>query len=276
MPPYSVIITPYERKFKMGKEITETKKGLSACTLKIIACITMFIDHFGSAVLEKGYLNPSISGIPESSSLYNSLLILNTVCRSVGRLAMPIFYFLMVEGFIHTRSRWKYLINMLIFAVISEVPFDIAFFHESFHPMYQNIYFNLAFSLLMLIAWDKFVGESYSSASAAQKTKAILSVIGICIAASLTFTDYYMIGPVIALIFYLNHDKEKDRNIESGIVFFAVSAFGMGEFLACFDFILFHFYNGKRGRQLKYLFYAFYPGHILILILIRYLLFNTL
>lgn len=103
-------------------------KGLSGYNLKLIAIITMFIDHIGICIIEKLYQN--------STSIFSlngeKLLFLEEIFRLVGRLSFPIFCFLLVEGYYHTKNIKKYMTRLFIFALISEIPFDLALFHKFF------------------------------------------------------------------------------------------------------------------------------------------------
>ena len=131
--------------------MTETAKapvrcGLSGTALKYIACITMLIDHIGASCIEAGILLPALAagaascgGIPVST-----LLAADRVLRYIGRLAFPIFCFLAVEGFLHTHDVKKYVRRLLLFGLLSEVPFDLAFFRTPFAPQHQNVYWTLA------------------------------------------------------------------------------------------------------------------------------------
>ena len=152
--------------------VMEKKKGLSGTALKIIALIAMFIDHFAAIFIEC-YLesaippdlsqeeytqlfqaNPSLAGI-------NLLLV---VMRLIGRFGFPLFAFLMVEGFEHTRSVRKYLLNMLVFALISELPFNLGFSSALIYPGYQNVFFTLFLGLLC-ITFVRFFTETSKSNS---------------------------------------------------------------------------------------------------------------
>ena len=152
--------------------VMEKKKGLSGTALKIIALIAMFIDHF-AAIFIGDYLesaippdlsqeeytqlfqaNPSLAGI-------NLLLV---VMRLIGRFGFPLFAFLMVEGFEHTRSVRKYLLNMLVFALISELPFNLGFSSALIYPGYQNVFFTLFLGLLC-ITFVRFFTETSKSNS---------------------------------------------------------------------------------------------------------------
>ena len=134
--------------------MTETAKapvrcGLSGTALKYIACITMLIDHIGASCIEAGILLPALAagaascgGIPVST-----LLAADRVLRYIGRLAFPIFCFLAVEGFLHTHDVKKYVRRLLLFGLLSEVPFDLAFFRTPFAPQHQNVYWTLALAV---------------------------------------------------------------------------------------------------------------------------------
>ncbi|MBQ2317861.1 MAG: hypothetical protein II182_06430, partial [Lachnospiraceae bacterium] len=128
------------------------KKEITAATLKWIAVITMIIDHFGASILEAWMTRSTLPYIP-------SMGFIDLLIRAVGRLAFPIFIFLMVEGLYHTRNRWKYLGRLVLLAVISEVPFDWAFWITRFQKdngilvefAHQNVFFTLSIGLLMMI-----------------------------------------------------------------------------------------------------------------------------
>ena len=95
----------------------EQNKGLTGSTLKIIAMASMLIDHVAAILMTRMYITGGLS-----YELYNVILIL----RLVGRIAFPIYCFLLVEGFTRTKDVRKYLLRMLAFALITEIPFDLA------------------------------------------------------------------------------------------------------------------------------------------------------
>lgn len=126
-----------------------TRRGLSGTALKGIACVTMLIDHVGASCLENGFL--SAPAAPAG------LAALDLVLRLIGRLAFPIFCFLLVEGFVHTHDVKKYIGRLLLFGLVSEVPFDLAFFRTPFAPGYQNVYWTLALGVLAMAGLNHFV-----------------------------------------------------------------------------------------------------------------------
>lgn len=125
--------------------MTETKRGISGSTVKLVATITMFIDHFAAAVLARVLL---------SGGWTDQLYAIYRIFRMVGRLGFPIFCFLLVEGFEKTGSRTKYAMRLGLFALISEVPFDLAFSAKILEFGYQNVYFTLFLGLSALCVYS--------------------------------------------------------------------------------------------------------------------------
>lgn len=124
------------------------QKGLSGSTLKLIAIITMLIDHIGAAVIARLL----IAG-QGSEMLYKIYYAM----RAVGRVAFPIFCFLLVEGFFYTGSRKKYALRLFGFALLSEIPFDLAFSGKTLEFGYQNVFFTLLIGLLTIMLFDAVV-----------------------------------------------------------------------------------------------------------------------
>ena len=145
------------------------KKGITGTTLKIIALAAMFIDHF-AAIFIGDYLE--MMSIPPAGSLQEQMLwhaendhrlaVITYVMwgmRLIGRFGFPLFAFLIVEGFQHTHSVKKYALNLAIFAVISELPFNLGFESKLFYAKYQSVYFTLLFGLLCITGIHYF-GET--------------------------------------------------------------------------------------------------------------------
>jgi hypothetical protein len=225
---------------------------MSGFWLKIIAMVTMLIDH-GTAIL-----------VPYDSSFY-------VVGRSIGRLAFPIFCFLLVEGFLHTSNVKKYLLRLGVFALISEIPFDLAFNYRLVDVGSQNVFFTLFIGLLMLIGLKK-INEKYKG----QIINLFLSgtvILSASLVAWVFGTDYYYAGVLMILSFYLFRYNKVLLTVALVIIY--EYALGGIQILAVFAMIPIFFYNGQRGTKMnKYLFYAFYPAHIFILYLISLFLFK--
>lgn len=213
-------------------------KGIfSGGTLKIIAIVSMLIDHTAAVLVEPG------------TTQYN-------IMRSyIGRLAFPIFCFLLVEGFIHTKDIRKYALRLGIFALVSEIPFNLAFMGDAYDTYHQNVFFTLFIGLLVLIgikAFDKY------------KVVCIGIIIVGCLLAKYLKTDYNYMGVLMILCFYYFRD-----NIATLFVGILPLNMILGQSIAVLTLIPIRLYNGKRGLSLKYVFYIFYPLHLYILYLIK-------
>ncbi|HIR76383.1 MAG TPA: hypothetical protein IAB97_05695 [Candidatus Choladousia intestinipullorum] len=224
--------------------------GISGSTLKLIAIITMLIDHTGATVLRAVLRLPAVSSIPEQRQMWASIYNLS---RDIGRLAFPIFCFLIVEGFLHTRNVKKYAGRLFLFALISEIPFDLALKGNWFFPDKQNVYFTLLLGLLVMagIAWITENGTKNMFLS-------ILPIAAGMYLALLIDCDYNYKGVFLIAVLYLLRHTRLYQCIGGAA---AVS----WELPAPIAFIPVYLYNGKRGLRMKYFFYWFYPVHLLIL-----------
>ncbi len=224
-------------------------RGLSGSTLKSIAIVTMLIDHIGAAVLARLLIIGN-----GSEFLYQTYLTM----RTIGRIAFPIFCFLLVEGFEHTRDRKMYALRLLVFALISEIPFDLAFSGSVIDFSYQNVFFTLFIGLITMmtfhaveekIEWNPFLRGAVLAA---------VLFAGMVIA-YLMRTDYDAKGVMCIMALYVFR-KMRGVQILAGCI-----AFCWWELPALVAFIPIAFYNGKRGWNMKYIFYVFYPLHLLVL-----------
>ena len=217
------------------------KKGLSQETLKLIACVTMLIDHVGAVLL------PSVIWL-----------------RAIGRLAFPIYCFLLAEGFHYTKSRKKYALRLFIGMLLSEIPFDLAFFRRPWWG-YQSVMVTLFIALLMMWALDKI--------------PKCLAALPFCLAAELLHTDYAGAGVMVAALFYLTREHPKRHLIQGlGMIILCYLIGGMEisvgpvcfpiELLAVLALVPLWLYQGKKrtaSRALQWGFYPFYPVHLLAL-----------
>ena len=148
---------------------------LDGTVLKLIACLSMFIDHLG-AVCFSGMMG----------------------FRIIGRLAFPIYCFLLVEGAVHTRNMKKYILRMGIFALISEVPFDLAFYHRLVYMGHQNVFFTLGLGLLAI--W--FLEHPIEQLDIPDVLYKLLVIIAAGLIAEFFNTDYGFTGIAVICIFY--------------------------------------------------------------------------
>ncbi len=225
--------------------------------LKIIAIVTMLIDHFGYIFL------------------YNDLKYrdLYTLCRAIGRISFPIFAFIIIQGFIHTKSYKKYLTRLLLFAIITEPFYDISFSGAYINFKYQNVLFLFVISLIMLYFTNKFIIIS-----------PIFLVVA-CYISSIIKADYYIIGPILIYAMYIfirmykGDDKLFKIAVFTGLILISLYIIPIlisykKVYLQIPFYILSGIiigtYNEKIGMyKLKYFFYIFYPLHAYLLYLIN-------
>ena len=233
---------------------TETnQKYFTGSTLKLIAIITMFIDHIGAAILENSVISSYI--ISHTSFTPENWLSFDLIFRLTGRIAFPIFCFLLVEGFLHTKNVKKYALRLGMFCLISEIPFDLAFYQQPFSYTHQNVFFTLLIGLLVLIGLKQFEGAS-------KGIFRILCVLAGALVATFLQTDYSAYGVCVIVLFYIFRKRPIIRNISTMLVLFLCSPL---EITGIAALIPIHLYNGKRGSSIKYFFYLFYPLHLLLL-----------
>ena len=255
--------------------MNKTKRftGFSGTTLKLFALITMLIDHIGAIVLETGLLpkisSSILSGRPTgySPNDYAFWVNVDTVLRLIGRLAFPIYCFLLVEGFLHTRSAARYALRLGLFALISEIPFDLSLYNQLFVNNMQNVFFTLFLGLLAMMGMQ-YAERLLEQYAPKLRLLSVLPFIVCALFAGLLRTDYDVFGVLFIGVLYLTRQNKRQQCI--------VGAIGVAwEITAPLAFLPIYFYNGERGRlKLKYAFYAFYPLHLLLLALIRNLLFR--
>lgn len=221
---------------------------LDGTVLKIIAMVSMVFDHVGDMFFPD-VLWP----------------------RMIGRLAMPLFVFCITEGYIHTKDKKKYLFRMGIFALVSEVPFDLAF-EGKVSLNHQNIMLTFFMSILALMLFDLIRGKINEDTGRYSIGKTILGslvIIGTAAVAILIKADYTIFAVISVFLFYLFKDTKHFIRTGVGVAFLALTR-TMGYYCTTgLSIIPLLLYNGKKGKGLKWLFYAFYPGHLLLLYLIK-------
>lgn len=235
--------------------MAKTKKGfLSASAIKIIAVIAMIFDH-ASVIFTAG------------TPIWP---------RLIGRLAFPIFAFLLAEGIRHTKSRFRYLLRMLAFAFLSEIPFDWVLHGNPFDFSNQNVYFTLFLGLCSAMILDILLERRLG-------VLGIFSTVLFASAAMLLKSDYGFMGVVvITLIFMFSQTKNNTKYtgiaLSCAMTCFSVSyplsiGFIPQQIFASAAVLPVALYNGKRGFKInKYVFYLIYPLHLLLLMLIKMLI----
>lgn len=216
---------------------------LTSTGLKWVAIITMIIDHIGATLLP--------------ASEYPNMIVL----RMIGRLAFPIFAFLIVEGYRHTKNIKLYGTRLLIFAIISEVPFDLAFRGSTVNMDYQNVFFTLALGLLAIHCYDRFKETNGLLAGG------VIYLVGLL--AEFIRSDYGIFGVMLICLLYVFRDKTYMAiSIVVINLLFVVTGASWYQVFGILSLVFIYMYNGKPGRRMKYLFYIIYPGHIMVLYLL--------
>lgn len=239
---------------------------INGSTLKLIALISMLTDHTAAVIFPYLMIKYEVytidfsmdyASMALSQGLAGWLYILYQIMRrGIGRLAFPIYCFLLVEGFERTHSRAKYAFRLFLFALISEVPFDLAFHGYRVYLYYQNVFFTLLLGLLMMWAMKEL--EERVSIPVLRWAGMGAVFLAAAFAAEKIYCDYGANGIIAIALLYLFR-KNKWHQIIAGILAF------LWEITAPLAFLFIGLYNGERGLRLKYVFYLLYPLHLLIL-----------
>lgn len=269
------------------------KISLSNAALKNIAYLIMLTDHFFAVVFTKIIRQLAAAGYET-----DTLIRIRQDGRAVGRMAFVLFAYLIVEGFVHTRSRPKYLLRLTLLALVSEVPFDLAFSGQIINNTGQNTIFTLSIGVLVLMVWE----WAASCVRILYQTKAVRDIYwrfcvwtfrGVqlgtlllgCLAAYMLHVDYRLLGVPLIFTFYTLRNKPfyvqivpaacvlflgtwgnnyiKYTGIESSEYILRLS---MRELYGLFAFVPIALYDGTKGRPFpKAVYYGFYPIHLLLL-----------
>ena len=180
----------------------------------------------------------------------------------IGRLAFPIYAFLIANGFRHTRDRRKYLGRMIVFALLSEIPFDIAFWHGFPNMSHQNIYFTLSLGLCCLMCKDWLCTRVHPILAT------MLPFAVGAFAAELIHSDYGAIGIATIVLFDLWLEKRLHTAFLAlllGLIYYSSSDIQFLAVLAVIPIVCYNQRPGLRHPVIQYAFYLFYPLHLLAL-----------
>ncbi len=231
---------------------------MTSFVLKIIAMVTMLIDHIGHAYFKRiNWMN------------------------LIGRIAFPIFAFQISEGYVHTKNLKRYFLRLFLFALISQIPFML-FDSTHTNAIKLNVFFTLFIGLLAIFIYDKFIHTKFKITQNERVTYIVKQVIGILIVILLGIVsqtclfDYGFFGVAIIFLFYLFKNNKLAMAISYitacilkysiQIILYGYNVWYvlLGIFTA-FPIVFICLYNRKQGKKVKYLLYFFYPVHLLIL-----------
>ena len=217
--------------------------------LKIIAVISMLIDHIGLFFLDN-----------------------NIVCRCIGRIAMPIFAYFIAEGWKHTRNRKKYVLLIGIFAVITQGAFAL---------LSQWYYLNILFTFLIAIALIYLI-ETRKNNTFIKDILLITTYVILAFLEAFSILDYGIFAIGLVLVFYFVKNKKWALISALGVlvaysfknyIFADFKPRALIQLFSILALIPLLFYNGENGKvNLKYLFYVFYPAHFYLIYLIQLLI----
>jgi len=249
-----------------GKGIS-MKKGISQEGLKLIACFTMLIDHIGYEIIYPVYSGMSIvsaTDLPQVRMVYRLYLL----CRCIGRIAFPIFAFLLVEGFHHTRSRKKYALRLVLGVLLAEIPYNLMVSGQAFWQQ-QSVMVTLLLGFCAVWCMDRFRSLAWKP----------VVMLPFALLAELMMTDYGWAGVVLVALFELSRQMYSPNLIRTGgmiVLFHHMSSyvFQVGNFalpmqvLGVLAMVFIANYRGEKRTHnpvAQWAFYLFYPVHMLIL-----------
>ena len=230
---------------------------MTSFVLKIIAIISMLCDHIGIVFFGAG-----------------------TPLTLIGRISFPIFAFQITQGYIHTKDIKNYILRLFIFACISQLPFYL-FNNIYSNEITLNIFFTLLLGIIAILAYDKIKNNIFSFSI----------IFFLCVLSELAHTDYGAYGVTCIFLFYLFSkfiiDEENSKSkvllyklfmcisfiilttIKYSLYWFKYPSLSEIYFkfftFICLSLIPITLYNGKQGPRLKYLFYIFYPLHLIMI-----------
>ena len=216
---------------------------LDGTALKLIAVITMLLDHIGD------------NFFPDQIWM-----------RIIGRTALPVFAFCIAEGFSHTKDHRRYLCRMGLFALISEIPFDLVTAGKMLEFSHQNIMMTFFWAILGLMIYEHVRNRPHGTFFGA----AVLVLFAV--SSLFLGLDYQILAVGLIFLYYLLRNKAPFINNLAAMAYHVflrnvgIYWFGLAGFLPVL------LYNGKRGRGLKWFFYLFYPLHLFVIYIIRGLL----
>lgn len=241
------------------------KKGISQEGLKLIACLTMLIDHIGYEIIYPLYAAAPV--VHEGSTLYDMYLL----CRMVGRISFPIFAFLLVEGIHHSRDWKKYALRLLIGAVLAEIPYDLVVSGEMLWRQ-QSVMVTLLLGFCAVLSMERCKSINWKPVAA----------LPFAVLAELLMADYGWTGVALVVLFELSREMYRKNFVRffgmvvlfhytSGMVFRIGNLSLPMQALGALSMLFIANYDGRkltRSKAAQWAFYLFYPAHLLVLWLI--------
>ena len=243
----------------------DMKLQTTSFSLHLIAMFTMLCDH-----------------------LWGTIVPGNDWLTCIGRISFPIFAFMIVEGYFHTKNLKKYVLRLFIFALISEIPFNLAVGSRLFYPIHQNVLWSFLISIGLIHLNEK---AKKSNKTTRRVLIGLFSIIIGYIIGIISMVDYFHGGILTVLVFYFFRDKKWWCYLVQFICLWYINTEILGGFgyeiqigantyfflrqsLALLALIPIWLYKGEQGyhsKTLQLIYYAFYPVHLLILGLFKFI-----
>lgn len=215
-------------------------KILNRNHLKLIALITMIIDHIGLLLL------------PEMK-----------LFRIIGRLSFPIFAYFIAEGWYYTKNKAKYTLLIAIFALITQ-----PIYHFTLSDTKLNILFTFLLAIALMYLIDKCSAKNIEFI-----IYLVVFLIVLIFVSILDFIDYGLLGVLLPTIFYMFRDNHIKYLISTITIAIFSVLFSTIQLFSIISIVLLYMYNGEKGKlNLKYAFYVVYPAHMILLYLISLLI----
>lgn len=246
-------------------------KGISQETLKLIACVTMLLDHIGAALVV-----PTDAIYFSNVGLFTVMAWVNLILRCIGRIAFPVFCFLLVEGVYHTSNPKKYILRLAIGMILSEIPFDLAFFGDGISWKHQSVMVTLLLGCLMVLGMKQTKGFWK-----------LLWIIPFYFAAEWLRTDYAGDGILLIAMFALVKGTKHEKwwrvagmfllfwDLSLTRRYYNLDVWLPMKQLPLLSAIPISLYDGRKlthNKMVQWGFYLFYPVHIAVLALLKFLI----
>ena len=225
--------------------------------LKKIAMGTMFLDHAAVALIYN-------AGLDRVSTCFE---IIGLAMRLIGRMAFPLYAFLLVQGFLWTKDWTRYAARVAVFALVSEIPYDLVAFEMVWNMERQNTMFTMLIGLICMkgIRWAEEIDWGSEENGGFPRLAMIMLIAAVgALAAEFLHVDYGAAGIILILIFYIFRYRPAEQWIGGCAALYLIyfSVYAIAAWIAIF---LISRYNGERGKKMGYLPYFFYPAHLLAL-----------
>ncbi len=257
-----------EPKLTLKQRLRRLRIEMSTANLKIYGGITAFFYTLSMSVIQNGLMGAQSYTQAELADLMAKdpdMMLLGTwgsISQLIGGLSIPVFAFLLVEGFVRSHDRGAYLGRMALFALVSELPFDFAIYGKAWDTRGQNVMFTYCVCLVVLFGLKLFAGQKGMRFWVVRIAIILAGVLWILLIKS----QFGLVTLALVVIYYLMYDNKGTRLVIGAVV-------GLSYITAPLSTYTLWKFNGEKGKMWnKYVYYALYPVHLGLLGAIAYIL----